>query len=72
MMLICPKGSEPPFNLVKCAGKTLSVINGKPVYREAWSRRDSKDWKNIQAKLRVQCLGKEASGAFLPALLCPS
>lgn len=72
-MLSCPKGSQPPFNHVKCTGKALSIINGNPVYREAWNGRDSKGrWTNIQPKLRVQCLGKEASGAFLTALLCPS
>ncbi|XP_063279194.1 uncharacterized protein LOC134564327 [Prinia subflava] len=59
VMLSCPMGFQPPFNHVKCTGKSLSVINGKPVYREAWNGRDSRgSWINIQPKFRVQCLEK--------------
>ncbi|XP_066194971.1 uncharacterized protein [Sylvia atricapilla] len=56
VMLSCPRGFQPPFSHVKCTGKTLSVINGKPVYREAWNGKDSRGhWINIQPKFRVQC-----------------
>ncbi|XP_058681905.1 uncharacterized protein LOC131572665 [Poecile atricapillus] len=57
VMLSCHKGFQPTFTHVKCTGKVLSVINGKPVYREAWSGRDTRgNWINIQSKSRVQCL----------------
>lgn len=66
-------GFQPPFSHVKCTGKALSIINGNPVYREAWNGKNSRgSWINIQPKFRVQCVGKEALGAFLTALLCPS
>ncbi|XP_014730952.1 PREDICTED: uncharacterized protein LOC106852692 [Sturnus vulgaris] len=58
VMLSCPKGFQPPFTHVKCTGKVLSVINGKPLHREAWHGRDSSgSWISIQASPgRVQCL----------------
>ncbi|XP_062369961.1 uncharacterized protein LOC134057009 [Cinclus cinclus] len=58
VMLSCPKGFQPPFTHVKCTGKILSIINGKPLYREAWNGRDSRgSWTNIQPNPgRVQCL----------------
>ncbi|XP_039945905.2 uncharacterized protein LOC120765283, partial [Hirundo rustica] len=57
VMLSCPRGFQPLFNYVKCTGKALSVINGNPVYREAWNGRDRRNsWINLPPKFRVQCL----------------
>ncbi|XP_071436928.1 uncharacterized protein [Pithys albifrons albifrons] len=54
VILSCPKGFQTPFTHVKCTGKVLSVLNGKPVHREAWNGRDSRGtWINI---VRVWCL----------------
>ncbi|XP_077646526.1 uncharacterized protein LOC110484191 [Lonchura striata] len=57
VILSCPKGFQTPFTHIKCAGKVLSVINGKPIHREAWTGKDSRGSViNIQPKFRVQCL----------------
>ncbi|XP_059693000.1 uncharacterized protein LOC132322524 [Haemorhous mexicanus] len=59
VILSCPKGFQPPFTHVKCTGKVLSIINGKPVHRETWTGKDSRgNVINIhtQLKFRVQCL----------------
>uniref|UniRef100_A0A803VYT6 Fibronectin type-III domain-containing protein n=1 Tax=Ficedula albicollis TaxID=59894 RepID=A0A803VYT6_FICAL len=57
VMLSCPKDFQPLFTHVKCTGKVLSVINGKPVHREAWNGKDSRgSWIKIQPNPgRVQC-----------------
>nr|XP_041567367.1 uncharacterized protein LOC101234008 [Taeniopygia guttata] len=57
VILSCPKGFQTPFTHIKCTGKVLSVINGKPIHREAWTGKDSRGSViNIQPKFRVQCL----------------
>ncbi|XP_053859971.1 uncharacterized protein LOC128822303 [Vidua macroura] len=57
VILSCPKGFQPPFTHIKCTGKVLSVINGKPIHREAWTGKDSRGSViNIQPKFRAQCL----------------
>ncbi|XP_074389172.1 uncharacterized protein LOC102069436 [Zonotrichia albicollis] len=57
VILSCPKGFQPPFTHAKCTGKVLSVINGKPIHREAWTGKDSRgNVINIQTRFRVQCL----------------
>ncbi|XP_005431040.1 uncharacterized protein LOC102040349 [Geospiza fortis] len=57
VILSCPKGFQPPFTQVKCTGKVLSVINGKPIHREAWTGKDSRgNVIIIQPRFRVQCL----------------
>ncbi|XP_054139369.1 uncharacterized protein LOC128941558 [Melozone crissalis] len=57
VILSCPKGFQPPFTHAKCTGKVLSVINGKPIHREAWTGKDSRgNVINIQPRFRVQCL----------------
>ncbi|XP_053910739.1 uncharacterized protein LOC104056586 [Cuculus canorus] len=59
VMLSCPEGFQPSFSHVKCAGKVLSIINGKPVHREAWIGRDSRrGWINIEPSFSVECIEK--------------
>ncbi|KAF4793123.1 hypothetical protein TURU_113746 [Turdus rufiventris] len=71
VMLSCPKGFQPPFTHVKCTGKVLSVVNGKPLHREAWNGKDSRgSWINIQSNPgRVQCSGKCQKPQWDPKLI---
>ncbi|XP_010115360.1 PREDICTED: uncharacterized protein LOC104477071, partial [Chlamydotis macqueenii] len=57
VMLSCPEGLQPSFTHVKCTGKVLSSSSRSPVYREAWSGRDSRDiWISIEPTFRVDCV----------------
>nr|XP_009941003.1 PREDICTED: uncharacterized protein LOC104336836 [Opisthocomus hoazin] len=57
VMLSCPEGLQPSFTHVKCAGKVLSIIYGKPIYREAWLGKDSSgQWINIQSTFNMECV----------------
>ncbi|KAM9507196.1 receptor-type tyrosine-protein phosphatase U-like isoform 5-T5 [Guaruba guarouba] len=55
VMLSCRKGFQPSFTHVKCTGKSMSISNGKPEYREVWLGKDSKGQWN-QAQDRVECI----------------
>ncbi|XP_069737280.1 uncharacterized protein [Phaenicophaeus curvirostris] len=59
VMLSCPEGFQPSFSHVKCTGKVLSIVNGKPQHREAWIGRDSTgEWIDIQPSFSMECIEK--------------
>uniref|UniRef100_A0A8C5U2K0 Fibronectin type-III domain-containing protein n=1 Tax=Malurus cyaneus samueli TaxID=2593467 RepID=A0A8C5U2K0_9PASS len=52
VMLSCPEGFQPPFTHVKCGSEVQSIIHGKPIYRDVWSRKDSRgSWVRIRSSM---------------------
>ncbi|PKK19173.1 putative LOC102093450 [Columba livia] len=55
VMLSCPEGFQPTFTHVKCAREVQSISRGKPVYRDVWLGRNTRDdWIRIRSS--VECL----------------